>query len=172
MTRRNELRNGQKSAPWYLLNMLLNGQYLPALLFDASFIGGSWGNGNQRLPGFLGESHGFSMPRDNQRDVQFFGVEIEPINTPDVAIANSELRGAAIDTTNFFGISLSREEHSAEGNSLITPDDTLIERNVLTSRRKPPEAGVRLSNCYEPGNKEILQEVVGTSTMGIPLVRA
>ena len=48
---------------------------------------------------------------DNQRNVQFFGVEMEPINTPDVAIANSELRGAAIDTTNFFGISLSREEH-------------------------------------------------------------
>jgi len=142
-----ELRKGQKAWRWYVKDLDVERVSLGDVSFvNTSFLGGSWQDVKISDSTFSGtywsKDKGFSMSRAELRNVDFFGGEIDGIVAVDVAFINTKFRGVTIDTTNFSKVRFLTEEPIVEGNPVITPYYTLIERSVVVSRRAPPEKGV------------------------------
>jgi hypothetical protein len=142
-----ELRKGQKSWRWYVRGLNVNHAQLEDVAFvNTSFLSGVWNDvkiADSTFAGvLLGKDQDFSISNSVFRNVDFFGGEIQAIKAIDVSFINTKLRGTEIDTTNFSKVRFTTEEPKVEGSPLITPDYTLIESSIVTSKRSAPEAGV------------------------------
>lgn len=142
-----QLSKGRESYRWYIKNLNVSRSKFQNTTFTKpSFIGGSWSNVEVENSVFAHavwvEDEKFSIIDSTFLKTEFLGGMIQAINAMNVKFINSKFRGTEIDTTNFSNVQFITEIPVVEGNPILTPDYTLIEKSLIKSQRKPPEPGV------------------------------
>ena len=142
-----ELRKGQKYYRWYVEDLKVERLNFDNINFvKTSFIGGFWNNleftDTVFANSFWAQNNEFSMSGTKFTNVQFIGCEFEAITAVDVDFVNVKFIGTTIDTTNFAKVHFGTKEPKVEGNMIITPNYSRLEKSIIISKRTPPEEGV------------------------------
>jgi len=142
-----ELGKGRESYRWYVKNLdISRAKFHNNTFTKVSFIGGNWSNIEFKNTTFAhavwAEDDNFSISDATFRNSEFLGGMIQAIKAIDVKFVNSKFRGTEIDTSHFSKVRFSTEIPEVEGNPILTPEYTLIEKSLIISRREPPEKGV------------------------------